>query len=454
MNGPARLSLVSTCIILAIGGAAGLMLRGRVSDVRREHGELAARAVSLGLREASATDPDGTPVTKRARDGADAARASAASTALIAFTREMEQWQKNGSKADDAFEKRSMEMMAKLMELDSVQLKQVVANLRDDPSLTDESRRSMIGFSILMLGEDHPAAALGLYVECADILNDGVLGPHVITSTLSRWAKEDPRAALAWMRANGEAHPEVADDGAKTSIISGVAEIDPKEAFKLLQELQPEDPASAIQALVETGKSPEARTAILDALRTHAATLGDDMDREDIVGEALEDMARNLTGETFDSVTKWVGSAKLNPEETVRFAGGLSYFNTKEDTGRWIDWMAKNLPTDEIPENVDNLIGQWTQQDYLAAGKWLAASTDGPAKNAAVSTYAETVAEYEPQTAVQWAMTLPEGKDRRNTLEAIYHNWPKSDAAAGEAFAKQHGIDTSDDDEDDSTEEP
>lgn len=453
MNGSARISLVSTCIILAVGGGAGLMLRGRVSDVRREHGELTAKAVSLGIRDVSSISAEDGMITKRTRDGGNSAEATAATAALVAFTKEMEQWQKDGSKPDDAFEKRSMEMMAKLMELDSGQLKQVIASLREDPSLTDESRRSMIGFSILMLGEDHPASALALYVECADIMNDGVLGPHVITSTLSRWAKEDPRAALAWMRANSKDHPELADDGAKTSIISGVAEIDPKEAFKLLQELEPDDPSSAIQALVETGKTPAARTAILDALRTHAATLGDDMDREDLVGEALEDMARNLTGEGIDSVTSWVGSAKLSPEETVRFAGGLSYFNTKEDTGRWIDWMAQNLPADDVPENVDNLIGQWTQQDYLAAGKWLAASTDGPAKNAAVSTYAETVAEYEPQTAVQWAMTLPEGRERQNTLEAIYQNWPKSDAAAAEAFAKEHGIDTSEE-EDDPTEEP
>lgn len=448
MNGSTKISLVSTCLILVIGGATGLMLRGRVSDVRREHGELSARAVSLGIRSALAGKPDDAMVTKRARgEGTDDARAITA--ALVAFTRDMEQWQKDGSKPDDAFQKRSMEMMARLMDLDSAQLKQVVAALREDPSLTDDSRRNMVGFSILMLGEDHPAAALALYVECSELLNDGVLGPHVIASTLNRWAKEDPRAALAWMRANAAKHPELADDSAKVSLISGVAEIDPREAFKLLAELGPDDAAAAIQALAETGKTPAARTAILEALRAHAATVGDEMERGELVGETLEDMARNLTGEHFESVASWIGSAKLSPEETARFAGGLSYFNTKDDTGRWIDWMAENLPAEEVPENVDNLIGQWTQQDYLAAGKWLTASPEGPAKNAAVSTYAETVAEYEPQTAVQWAMTLPAGQERQNTLESIYQNWPKSDAAAAEAFAREHGVDTSE-----STEEP
>ncbi|RYD33207.1 MAG: hypothetical protein EOP85_20990, partial [Verrucomicrobiaceae bacterium] len=250
--------MVSTCVILAVGGTSGLLLRGRVTDVKREHEELSAKAVSLGIREASGSGD--AMITKRTRTGS-AVDAKAVTAALVAFTRDMEQWQKDGSKEDDAFQKRSMEMMATLLDLDSAQLKEVVSSLRSDPSLTDESRRSMIGFSILMLGEDHPEAALSLYVECSEILNDGVLGPHVITSTLNRWAKEDPRAALAWIRANSVKHPELADDSAKVSIISGVAEIDPKEAFRLLAELNPEDSASAIQALAETGKTPAARTA-------------------------------------------------------------------------------------------------------------------------------------------------------------------------------------------------
>ena len=94
-----------------------------------------------------------------------------------------------------------------------------------------------------------------------------------------------------------------------------------------------------------------------------------------------------------------------------------------------------------MTQNVENLVGQWTQQDYQAAGKWLAAAADGPAKQAAVSTYAGTVAEYEPQTAVQWALTIPAGEQRQSTFEAIYQNWPKADAEAAAVFAKQYGVD-------------
>jgi hypothetical protein len=91
-------------------------------------------------------------------------------------------------------------------------------------------------------------------------------------------------------------------------------------------------------------------------------------------------------------------------------------------------------------ERVGNLVSQWTQQDYLAAGQWLTEVPDGPAKTPAVCAYAETVAEYEPQVAAQWALTLPAGEARQRTLLRIYQNWPKADAAAAAAFAKEQGL--------------
>ena len=36
-----------------------------------------------------------------------------------------------------------------------------------------------------------------------------------------------------------------------------------------------------------------------------------------------------------------------------------------------------------------------------------------------------SVASIEPETATQWAMTLPPGKDRDQTLKTIHSNWPK-----------------------------
>ncbi len=437
MNGSLKFPIAAAILILAIGGALGLIHQQRLTALHQEQRELAAAARQLGI---SPTVPGDSPITKRQRDDrADDANAMARE--FVAFGREVENHEQQGDETDEAFQKRGLEMQAKLMELDASQLKGLIAALRDDKSLSDQVRHNLICYSISMIGQDHPAAALALVSESADLLTDSSTAASVVHSTLANWAKKDPLAAREWIRKNAAEHPDFADDNAKRSIIEGAAENDPKLAFKLIGEMHIEDTSSAVQSLVEVGETSEQRTAILDALRGHLATLPEGHERDDLLQESLETMGRNLTNENFDSVQSWISQSKLSPAESAQFAAGLSYFNTKQDTGRWIDWMAQNLPQDAVADNVDNLIGQWTQQDYQAAGKWLAVAAEGPAKQAAVSTYAGTVAEYEPQTAVQWALTLPVGEARQATFEAIYQNWPADDAEAAAAFAKQYGVD-------------
>ena len=84
-----------------------------------------------------------------------------------------------------------------------------------------------------------------------------------------------------------------------------------------------------------------------------------------------------------------------------------------------------NLEGQTVAGPVRDLVGEWTQQDYVSAGKWLSAFPDGPAKSAAVEAYAEAVAEYEPHVAAQWAMTLPPGRARDSPC-GVYQNWPEA----------------------------
>ncbi len=441
MNAPMKFSLVSALIILAIGGMFGVLHQQRLTVLRAGHLQLVAQAGKLGITSDLTDNSGAVTVTKRQRGDRENEAAGLAAE-LVALSREMEHQGKAGVIPDPAFQKLGLEMISRLMALDATQIKAVIAGLRGDATLTDAARRNILGISMMMLSEEHPAAVLALFTESADMLDESPLSRQVISAALGRWAKDDPFAAMEWIRKNAATHPDLADEDAKRGIIAGSALTDPKLAFKLIGEMHFEDAASAIQAVVEAGKTPAQRTAVLEALREHAATLPDAAARDEVLQESLESMGRNLSDEGFDSVRSWLTTARLSPQESAHFAAGLSYFNTQEDTGRWIDWMGQTLPKDQLGANVDNLLGQWTQQDYQAAGKWLSAAPDGPAKNAAVSTYAGTVAEYEPQTAIQWALTLPAGKERQATLATIYRNWPANDTAAAAEFALAHGIDT------------
>jgi len=160
------------------------------------------------------------------------------------------------------------------------------------------------------------------------------------------------------------------------------------------------------------------------------------------VTEALEALAATAGRDGFDSWAQWISEARLSPAEKAQFARGLAYPGTKQETGRWIEWIAGNL-VENCPDNqVRELVGDWTQQDFQAAGSWLAANPlpDGPAKTAAISGYAVAVARHDPQTAAQWAMTLTPGPDRDSTLSTIYQNWPPGDPDGASGFAREHGL--------------
>lgn len=429
-----KFSLFATFLILAIGGIYGLMNHSESTARLDQKHQLDAKARQLGITLSDPRSP------RRQRDLASN-KALGFASGFIAFATELERHQKAGDKPDPEYDRRLGEIGASLTALDAAELRSVIAILKADKKLSAETRGDLISVAIFLLADEHPSRALGLYVGSVDLLEDTAMGQHTAHLALRKWAKLDPTAAIAWVKNNARELPGGVTDELNDCVITAIAETDPTLGFKLIGVTHLDDAAATIQSFIETSKTPAQRTAVLAALRDHLAKLPASEERDELLQESLETMGRNLENETFATASAWLDAAKLSPTEATQFAAGLSYFNTKEDTGRWIDWMAQTLPKGTFADHIETLVGQWTQQDYLAAGKWLTAAPAGEAKAAAVRIYAKTVAEYEPQTAVQWALTLPAGPQRQGTMESIFRNWPPADPSGAAEFAKQYGID-------------
>ncbi|MEO5914166.1 MAG: hypothetical protein ABIS50_08035 [Luteolibacter sp.] len=435
-----KISIALSLLILAIGATLGWQDHQRLETVRESHAKLVAEAAKSGIVVDSTHPEEGVRVTKHEREDKEK-DAKKAAAEFIAFAKEMEAMQKKGGPPDEATQKKIMDFMDRMMSLDAGQLKILIAEVRANKDLKDETRQGLIGFSIMTLANDHPQAALALLTESSDVFDENGMSKHVISSSLAKWAKDDPMAALDWVRKNGEKFPDIVNDDAKRGMISGAAANDPKLAFQLIGELGLKDGDSAIRSIVDAAKSPEERTATLAALREHLATLPEGEMRDQAANSAIRSLAQNAAKEGFEAGSKWIENAGFTPEQLAGVAdGGFSYNVKSDDTGKWVEWMGGNLPEGKSDSGIRNMVRNWTQNDYQAAGKWLSSTPDGPAKNVSIRTYAETVSKYEPETAAQWAMTLPPGKDRDQTLKNIYQNWPKDDAAAKEAFSKLRGI--------------
>lgn len=433
-----KISLALAFFILLIAGLFGISNQQRLATVREQHAKLSASAAELGISIDPSQPADPVRSTKRERENKEAAARDVANQ-FIAFSKEMEALEKNGEQPDEATRKRIMDLMDRMMMLDTSQLKFFITTVAAASDLKDETRKGLMALSIMTLANDHPRAALTLFTDSPDLHKDTSMGSHIVASSLAKWAQEDPSGALEWVKNTSKTFPDLVTDDVKRSLITGTAIQDPRQAFALIGELGMKDEEQSISAVIDAAKTPAERTVTLAALREHLTSITDEKKRAELSDDGIRDFARGLVKSGFATSTQWIAQSNFTPAELESFSDGI--YNLKgEETGQWIGWLGEKLPPEKSDDKVRRLMETWTQNDYQAAGKWLTTAADGPTKNSAIRSYAETVSEYEPATAAQWALTLPPGKDRDRTLKNIYRNWPKDDAAAKEAFKQQHGI--------------
>lgn len=434
-----KISIATSILILLIAALIGVPNHQRMVALRESHGKLVATAAQFGIAMDSNNPDETARVTKRTRENKEVdAKAFAAD--FIAFAREMKAKQEKSDPPDEARQKRSMEMMERMTSLDAAQLKTIIAEFHKAEGLDDDMREGLISFSVITLAGDQPQAALDLLTGPAGLLKDHSTIKHIVSSSLTSWAKNDPVAALNWVKKNSAEFPDLITDAAKRGTISGTAFQDPHLAFKLIDDLGIKEVGQSIDAIVSAAKTPEERTTTLNALREHLTTLPDDKARTEISESAMRGLTNITVAEGFEASTRWLADASFTAKELENFAGGLQGSIKRAETGKWIEWIGEKLPPEKAKDNIDDIVRDWTRNDYQAAGQWLISAPAGPAKDAAIQSYAVTVSEYEPATAAQWAVTLPPGNDRDQTLKTIYRNWPKEDTAAREAFKQEHGI--------------
>jgi hypothetical protein len=417
-----KLSLLTALIILALAALIGWQDHRRLVAARESHARLLAEATALGVSTAGLTSgPKPSLPGKTSREGAAGREADARDFAarLAKFALAMDARQKEGKPGDEEFTKEMFDLLGEMLRLDAPQLKTLIAELRINPELSPGMRRNIVGFAITMLAEDHPAAALAIFTGSSDLFGEEDQGEHVISNSLSKWAEQDPAAALAWVRENADQHPGLVTEDAKRGLVGGAAKQDPRLAFQLIGELALNDMDQAGAEIGRSAATPAQREAVLAALREHRKAAGRSEDADSLLASTIAALGGGAMKEGFESAAAWFDGAGLDETEAKAFTNSLSPWHTGADTGKWIEWMAAKAPAESLDTKVPQLMEQWTKTDYQAAGVWLSGAADGPAKQAAVKSYARTVAPYDPAAAEQWARTLPAGRDRDGLLEEI-----------------------------------
>lgn len=216
--------------------------------------------------------------------------------------------------------------------------------------------------------------------------------------------------------------------------------------FECLAEASPEFQSKYISETLEYyADTPLRRAELFQEMRAFAST----PEQVELVQGQFSDLlfGRPDTKVTFIEVSALLESANLSSDELVAATKDMEKKVRVGETGQWLDWLAKTGIPDKVSrERAFELASRWTEKDYIAAGKWLNSAPDSPAKSAVASAYAAKTHPYDPEGAMQWVQTLPQGPDRTKALETIYQGMKKNsggynyDTEVAEAFARDHGL--------------
>ncbi len=432
--------LALTVIILAAGSFWGVREHSVLTSLRERHRRVVQEAAALGVSADVTKSFSSTKVSIREREDS-ARKVKDYADKLVAFAKQMEEMGKSGKQPDQEQQKRIMDIIEGMLSLNGDEIKILIAELRGRAEISDGLRENMISFAVIMLAQEHPQTALAIFTESSDLMVGNPMTEHVLPSALTQWAEDQPLAAVEWIKKNGEKHKELVTNEAKEAVIAGAAKNDFGLAFQLANELKlGENKESVISTLLQSANTPDRQAEFLAAIRKQAAAITDPKEAAELLRSGVSQLLGKVSESGFEKSMEWLKTTTMSADETGGLALGLNYHQTMADTGKWLDWMTTQFAKDSRNEdNTRNLIRNWTENDYKAAGEWLAKSPAGPQKETATLSYLETVAPYDPDVAVQWAGTLPADK-QADAMKDIHQALEKKDKAAAEDFAKRHGI--------------
>jgi hypothetical protein len=390
-----KFSIAVSILILVVGAVIGTHDRQQLAALRITQENLIAKVPKLGVSS------DRAQLTNRIRP-TRAAIAKLSITEVLELAKEIQRLNAHDGQNVQIIGDFIWPILESLSAWDVTELKALLAEIRTNPDLNQQTRELLASSCSTVLANDHPQAALGMFTSSPELFT----AHHpmsLVCTALATWARSDLTAAIEWLRKN----PQPFSDYAESGIISAVAEQDPQHAFRLIGQLGLKDKNQTAWQIVNSAKTFEQKSATLAGLREYLPTLqtGDKLDH---YGESYFGMlAHGMHRERIEVITRWISESKLTPQEMDPFLDGLVNA-THIETGRWIEWMRQSLPAKQVDDRIDNLIHQWATRDY--------------------------------QAAAQWAATQPDGKDREQVLKTIHRYWPKQDPAGKENFAQKHGI--------------
>lgn len=327
--------------------AGGIWQKRETGRLRSEHATLLAEAGKQGI------DPSANPLPsgKTGRPRPDPlAEARELADALIERAGTGDRYRSDWAA--------QVPLVDRLQSLNPAQLREMIAIFLEAGDMQPEARFPVLFHLIRRLGDDFPQEALALATgleqrnpECLE--QDGILA--LFGGLAARHAELDPEAAWSWFLEAKLGWGDWRKNNVLPEVLGGICRVDPALALQKADE-------SGVEELYFVRKSCQTipqKIAAIQALRTWSRDNPGKRSRmlDHIQSQTLKSPYDELN--RFDDVISWIDQADLTNGEIGFFANStgfdLCYHIDPRETGKWIDWLGKRFPDDEIAGQMKRL---------------------------------------------------------------------------------------------------
>ncbi|MGI9241616.1 MAG: hypothetical protein ACR2RV_12510 [Verrucomicrobiales bacterium] len=304
----------------------------------------------------------------------------------------------------------------------------------DELTAGDPSKAGVLGLvkSLLMVivADEAPERVLAM------VEKDGAgTGAELRSAAFAGLARKDPDRARQLLE---EADwPARQIQVAKSVLLGELLKSDLPAALELFREERSDLLTTSSAIISDASSDPAVRDRLWTAVRSESdPVVRHELAKGLIAGEFIrggpQAMRQAFADADFDDVA-------LKTAIVQEFAGSA----LPTDPDETYAWIEESLPAEEVPQALARALGSWARRDFNAAGQWLGAQPDSPARDEAIGMFARTVVEIDPLAAATWAASIAEEETRQTALGSTLGRWTEADPEAAKAWADENGIDTS-----------
>jgi hypothetical protein len=432
-----KASWILTLIILAGGAIADWFIRGKTTAADHALQSATVHHATSASRKNSTQDAGHPrPRTAMAQDTASL------TAGLLAFAKELEAMSAKDDLATlDARQDAMLDWQRRLASLEPVQVKELIAGIRNTPDLDGELRQSIQRLLLDALMERHPLAVLDIITDEPDLVADPGGKTRVISDAMIRGLEQNPVETFEWYKKHRADFPEPTQDIIVDRVLRAAGQTDPALAFRMITDLEIRNIEYAAASIASSARTLDQASESLAAFRNSLPKFDEPQAQEAIRFEVNAALITNSFLHGYDAAMDWIVKAGFSQKELADYISRVRRHVRQDEAPRWLDWIGDNI-TDRaiVSQVIPELVGDWTLTDHKAAAEWLEHQPDSDVRTAAVQSHALTLSRYQPEVAARWAARMPEGDARSTTMKTVLERWRTSNPAAAEAFAKKHGI--------------